>query len=128
MAPRADAGRAETALVGDSVMLDGDASGDGDSDELAYDWRITARPGASSAKPTPSNSDRPSLDIDAAGTYVAQVEVDDGPETSAARTVMISAGGENLVPVADAGPDRVVALAQRSRSTAPAPATGTATR
>ena len=55
----------------------------------------------------------PTFTADAAGTYVAQLIVNDGTQNSAPATVMVTAGSAaNLPPVANAGPDQTVAVGQ----------------
>ena len=50
----------------------------------------------------------PSFVADVAGEYVVQLIVNDGTVPSAPDSVVISAAGVNLPPVADAGPDQAV--------------------
>ena len=103
-APVADAGANQSALVGDRMTLDGSGSGDIDGDPLAYAWSLTSRPEGSLAVLSDATAVMPNLEIDLAGTYVAQLIVNDGRVDSVPATVTIST--ENTAPVADAGADQ----------------------
>ncbi len=105
-APVADAGAAQTVAIGAMVTLAGSASSDPDGDPLTYRWSLTS-PAGSSAELDDPLSVNPSFVADLAGTYVAQLIVNDGTVDSAPDTVSIST--ENSTPAADAGPDQTVA-------------------
>jgi hypothetical protein len=102
-APVADAGTDQTAQVGDRVTLDGSGSYDEDGDILAYSWALTV-PAGSSTSLSDSAAVNPTFVVDIAGTYIAQLIVNDGKVDSAPDTVTISMG--NSPPVANAGPDQ----------------------
>ncbi len=102
--PVADAGPDQPIVAGQTVLLDGAASSDVDGDALDYRWSLLLVPGGSTAALDDPQSVRPEFTADVAGTYVAQLIVDDGAEFSAADTVVLSAG--NTAPVADAGIDQ----------------------
>jgi hypothetical protein len=102
-APVADAGTDQTAQVGDRVTLDGSGSYDEDGDILAYSWALTV-PDGSSTSLSDSAAVNPTFVVDIAGTYIAQLIVNDGKVDSAPDTVTISMG--NSPPVANAGPDQ----------------------
>lgn len=102
--PVADAGPDQPIVAGQTVLLDGAASSDVDGDALSYRWSLLLVPGGSTATLDDPQSARPEFTADVAGTYVAQLIVDDGAESSAADTVVLSAG--NTAPVADAGIDQ----------------------
>ena len=102
--PVADAGPDQTVLVLTDVTLDASASRDVDGDALTYRWTLTSRPESSTATLIGDTNVRPTFVVDAAGTYVAQVIVNDGTVNGAPDTVVIST--LNSPPVADAGPDQ----------------------
>ncbi len=102
--PVAEAGPDQTALVGDTVTLDGSGSSDPDGDPLTYSWTLTA-PTGSAAALSDSTAVDPSFTIDLPGTYSAQLTVNDGLADSAPDTVTVST--ENSPPLADAGPDQL---------------------
>ena len=89
-APVADAGADQTdnVVVGDVVLLDGSKSSDADGDALSYQWSLTPAPGSSADLSDPA-SEKPSFEPDIAGTYVAQLIVDDGGLESTPDTVQI---------------------------------------
>ena len=104
--PVANAGLDRTALVGETVALDGSASHDVDGDMLTYFWSFTSRPIGSSAALSDPSAVSPAFTIDRSGVYVVQLIVNDGFVDSAADTVVITT--INSAPVADAGPDQPV--------------------
>ncbi|HEX9812851.1 MAG TPA: PKD domain-containing protein [Burkholderiales bacterium] len=83
--PVADAGpdQASNVLVGDVVVLDGSASNDADGDTLNYVWTLTTVPPDSAATLSDPFSDKPTFIADKAGTYGAQLTVNDGKADSA---------------------------------------------
>src|SRR5262249_38708189 len=74
----ADAGQDQTVAVGATVQLDGSASFDPDGDTLTYDWSLTTLPSGSSASLSDSTAAKPTFVADQAGTYIAQLIVNDG--------------------------------------------------
>lgn len=106
--PVANAGPDQTEPVGTAVTLDGSASTDVDGDALTYQWTLIAVPAGSAAALSDPNVVMPSFTLDLAGTYVAQLVVDDGTVASAPDTVTITTS--NSAPVADAGSDQTVAV------------------
>ena len=102
--PVADAGPDQTASVGSAVQLNGSASSDVDGDSLTFGWSLVSRPAGSAAELSDATSVQPEFVADAAGTYVAQLIVNDGSLASNPDTVVISTS--NTPPVADAGPDQ----------------------
>src|SRR5205814_10063155 len=101
-APVVDAGPDQTAHVTDTVHLDGSKSHDVDGDSLTYQWTLTTVPQGSSAQLVNANTMNPTFLVDAKGTYVAQLIVNDGQANSAPDTVTIST--LNSSPVANPGP------------------------
>jgi len=106
--PVAHAGTDQTAKVGDLVTLDGSGSSDVDGDSLSFFWSLTMPDGSSALLSDPA-AVHPSFDVDASGTYVAQLIVNDGMVDSAPDTVTIN--HENSPPVADAGLDQAFSSA-----------------
>ena len=101
--PVANAGADTTALVQDTVTLNGGASSDVDGDSLTYAWSILDTPAGSSATLPQTNVVSPTLLIDVAGAYLLQLIVNDGHVDSVADTMSITT--LNSRPVANAGAD-----------------------
>ena len=80
--PSANAGRDNTAYIGDTVTLDGSASTDLDGDPLTYAWTLITRPAGSTATLANPNSIHPTFLADQHGSYVAQLIVNDGSADS----------------------------------------------
>ncbi len=98
VAPLADAGVDQTVLAGSTVLLTGAGSSDPDGDSLTYRWTLTYRPAASGATLTNATSIGPSFVADAPGLYIVELIVDNGQESSAPDTVVVST--TNSAPVA----------------------------
>jgi cysteine-rich repeat protein len=101
--PVADAGLDDSVAIGQNVILDGRGSYDPDGDAFDYSWSITDKPKDSVAALSNPGAEITNFIVDAAGTYVAQLIVNDGTIDSKADTVIITT--ENSAPMADAGPD-----------------------
>ncbi|MCK5923235.1 MAG: hypothetical protein KAG66_20005, partial [Methylococcales bacterium] len=101
--PIAAAGPDAFPQVGDIVTLDGTASSDPDGDSLSYSWSLTSVPTGSAAVLLDATNAMPAFVADVAGSYIAELIVNDGNLNSIADEVIITT--ENRVPVADAGPD-----------------------
>lgn len=99
--PVANAGPDQSAHVNETVTLDGSQSNDVDGNALTYSWSLMSRPDNSTTSLNNTSSAAPSLTIDRAGTYVAQLVVYDGLTGSQPDTVTIST--QNSKPVAHAG-------------------------
>ena len=104
--PVANAGADQAAFVGTPITLNGSASSDVDGNPLSFRWSLTSRPAGSSATLSNETTVSPSFVIDAPGTYVAQLIVNDGTVDSVPDTVTISTVSSR--PLANAGPDQVV--------------------
>ncbi len=96
----------QTVAIGGLVALDGGASNDADGNPLTYEWSLLAKPATSTAVLAGANTGTPGFTADANGDYVVQLIVNDGLESSAGDTVLIST--INSAPVANAGPDQAV--------------------
>lgn len=106
--PVANAGPDRSAWVGDTLVLDGTASTDADQDQLTYAWSLLSRPAGSAAALTGAATASPRLTIDRRGSYVAQLQVNDGHLDSAPDTATVTTG--NVRPVADAGQDQTATV------------------
>ncbi len=107
--PVAVAGPDQSIATGATVKLDGRASADADGDVLTFRWSFTARPDGSAAAFDDPTAAAPAFVADVAGTYVAQLIVNDGTEDGLADTVVVTTAAVNGPPVADAGPDQTAA-------------------
>ena len=106
--PTANAGEDKTVGQYDHVCLEGSGS-DPNSDEISYNWEITA-PDQSEVS-ADLTSAQPCFMADQIGDYMATLVVNDGELNSEPDTVTISVEG-NSKPVADAGEDRNVNVGQ----------------
>ena len=88
--PVANAGQNRNALLNALVLLDGSASSDADAQGLSYQWAITAKPPASAATLSTPASAGTTFTGDVVGTYIAQLVVNDGKDSSAPASVTIS--------------------------------------
>lgn len=108
--PVADAGPDQTVDEGAQVVLDGSASDDPDQDPLAYAW---TQVGGTVVVLSDPNSAMPTFTapLVAVGgeTLTFQLMVNDGEVDSDPDTVDITVKNVNHAPVADAGPDQMVA-------------------
>ncbi len=91
-APVAHAGPDQSAVVTQTIMLDGSASSDVDANPLTFSWTLVQKPGASTTTLTGPTSVHPSFLVDMPGTYIASLVVNDGIVNSAPASVTISTG------------------------------------
>lgn len=105
--PVADAGPDQAVVLVDSVVqLDGTRSYDSDGDPITHAWTL-GTPAGSAATLDDAASATPIFTVDVKGDYVATLLVTDAFQAvSEADAVTVSF--QNLVPVADAGPDLAV--------------------
>jgi hypothetical protein len=87
--PVAEAGPDQAAVPGQLVLLDGTASSDADGDPLSFRWSLTTRPEGSAAALVGDTTERPTVMVDQAGTYIVQLIVNDGFVDSAPDTVLL---------------------------------------
>src|SRR5262249_42117799 len=107
--PAASAGPHQTVVVGATVTLDGSASSDVDGDPLTFRWALTVVPTGSTTTLTNATTVHPTFVVDQAGTYVAQLIVNDGTLDSLPATVTITTT-QNSRPGANAGPAQTVVV------------------
>lgn len=110
--PVASAGGNRTALVGETVVLDGGGSTDANpGDVLRYAWQLVSSPTtqpASTAKLSPASNTAGtastnkvvSITPDQPGTYVVALVVNDGTDSSDTALVTITVRAANQAPVA----------------------------
>ena len=106
--PMSNAGPDQNVKITEVVQLNGGASSDVDSDPLTYSWSLIA-PAGSTATLSDTGIVNPTFTADMAGSYVAQLIVNDGLQNGLADAVTITAA-PNTVPTANAGPDDTVAV------------------
>jgi hypothetical protein len=105
--PVASAGpNQNNASIGTPVHLDGSKSTDVDGDSLTYLWNLTPPSNSKTAVLSVNNIVNPTFTPDVAGTYIAQLIVNDGTYNSSPSTVTITTGGILQAPTANAGPDQ----------------------
>ena len=97
--PVANAGPDQSVFIGDLVTLNGSSSTDVDGDPLTYAWTLTGKPAGSAAVLANAGTASPSFAVDKAGSYTAQLVVNDGTSNSAPDVVVVATG--NTAPVAN---------------------------
>ena len=102
-APVAQAGGAQSSVVGALVTLDGSGSSDANHDVLSYVWTLTDKPVGSSSELAGRTTVKPTFKPDVAGTYTCSLVVADGIATSTPATVTVTVVALNIAPVANAG-------------------------
>ena len=108
VAPMANAGPDQGGKApGSIITLNGSVSTDANGDPLTYSWSLSTPTGSGAVLSSPTIVN-PTFTVDRAGTYTAQLIVNDGTLDSAPNTVNIST--VNVAPVANAGPDQTVAV------------------
>jgi len=99
--PVAHAGEDRTVAIDQAVRLDGSASVDPDGDPLRYQWSILEKPAASTAEIGEADHPHANLRIDQPGSYLLQLDVNDGAVNGVPDTVVLDTG--NSRPLARAG-------------------------
>jgi uncharacterized repeat protein (TIGR01451 family) len=102
--PIANAGPDQTALVTQSVTLDGHLSSDADGDPLTYMWVFAQTPPGSAAALNLADPVHPTFVVDKPGNYTARLVVNDGFVNSLPDDAVITT--QNSPPVARAGPNQ----------------------
>jgi hypothetical protein len=108
-APVANAGAHQAVNVGANVQLSGAGSTDPNGLPLTYSWQLVTMPAGSTAALNTTTAVNPIFTVDRAGTYVAQLIVNDGALSSEPATVTITTESP-LAPVANAGVNRTVVV------------------
>lgn len=105
--------------VGSVVQLSGLNSTDANTDPLTFKWALLSKPlmatGAtadSAAVLSNTTIYNPLFTADVAGVYVLSLVVSDGKLSSDPVTWVVTATSGNLPPIANAGPDQTVAVAE----------------
>jgi hypothetical protein len=91
VAPVANAGLAQSAIIDETVTLNGSGSTDANGDALTFKWSLVSAPKHSHAMISHSRSEISSFVPELPGTYVAQLIVNDGFVDSVPATVEIEA-------------------------------------
>jgi hypothetical protein len=95
--PWADAGAAQNVTAGAVVTLDGSASLDTTGTPLTYAWTLTSKPAGSAATLSSATAVKPTFTADVAGSYVVNLIVNDGKNSSAAAsTSVVAASGTSF--------------------------------
>ena len=109
-APVANAGTNQSVTTGAVVTLTGSGSTDANNNTLAYLWTWASKPTNSTAALSSAATASPTFTADLAGTYVANLVVNDGiVNSSNVGSVTITASNLNSAPVANAGTAQTVA-------------------
>ena len=88
-APAANAGTAQSVIIGSGVALDGRGSSDTNGDPLTYVWTLASKPVGSNASLSSLTSATPTFIPDIPGTYVSNLVVNDGQLNSDAVSVIV---------------------------------------
>ncbi|MFE8070136.1 PKD domain-containing protein [Marinobacteraceae bacterium S3BR75-40.1] len=90
-APVANAGSAQSVLVGTTVELDGSTSSDANDDTLTYFWELESKPAQSSTALISNTSVSPTFFADVAGSFILSLRVNDGKVDSLIDTTEVTA-------------------------------------
>lgn len=93
-----------------STSFDGSGSTDANGDALTYRWTLASRPAGSTAALSATSGVTVDLTADVLGDYVVTLVVSDGKQDSTPASVTVRAA--NTAPVADAGADRSLRVAE----------------
>ena len=110
-APVANAGTAQSVVVGAVVTLDGTSSSDANNDPITFKWSWGTKPSGSVAALSSDTTSKPTFTADKAGTYVLTLIVNDNKVSSEIAAVTITASVANAAPVANAGANQNVTAA-----------------
>ena len=103
--PVADAGKDQSAYVGDQVTLDASASHDPDGEQITYSWSLVSAPAGSGAALYDPAAAQPVFTIDLPGDYTFGLVVTDA-EGNDSTPDEVTVSTLNSPPVADAGKDQ----------------------
>lgn len=109
--PVADAGPDQNVVTGVLVTLDGSESHDANGDPITYSWRTITRPTGSTAALQHPTDAHPDFTPDVTGDYIFGLTVTDNNAAQSSEdtvTIVVKAAGNNVPPVADAGPNQNV--------------------
>lgn len=107
--PVANAGTDGTAMVGDTVALDGSRSYDPTGAAITYSWSLIEKPtGSTLAGLTNGTAVNPTFVPDVKGVYIASLTVSNGAASSHADAVTYTVTADDHAPVANAGADQSV--------------------
>ena len=93
-----------------STSFDGSGSTDSNGDSLTYRWTLASRPAGSTAALTATSGVAVDLTADVPGDYVVTLIVNDGKLDSSPASLTVRSA--NTAPVADAGADRSIRVAE----------------
>ena len=108
--PVANAGPNQTVSSGALVQLDGSQSTDVDGNPLTYKWSLISLPAGSTAQLSNPSAVKPTFTADRAGSFVAQLIVNDGFIDSTPATVTITTNTSVQAPTANAGLNQTAGL------------------
>ncbi|UJS17316.1 MAG: PKD domain-containing protein [Candidatus Jettenia sp.] len=97
--PVANAGTSQSAVVGDTVTINGSGSTDGNGDNLTYQWSFSSVPDGSLAGIANPTAITTTFVPDKAGTYVVQLVVNDGIVDSDPSTVQVQVIDEQTAAI-----------------------------
>jgi len=103
LAPLANAGSDQSALVGSLITLDGGLSTDPNGDLLSYRWSIDSKPALSTAILATPTSKISKFTADAAGTYELGLIVNDGKLDSRKDVINVVVRLPGVVNIPDTG-------------------------
>jgi hypothetical protein len=109
LAPTANAGQNRTVAVGSQVALSGTGA-DPQNFPITFQWSLLSKPSGSVASLSSADIPNPTFVADRAGTYVAQLIVNDALLSSTPSTVTISTACSQ--PAANAGMNQEVTVGQ----------------
>jgi K319L-like, PKD domain len=98
--PVANAGTGGSAVVDQSVTLDGTGSSDSNGDSLTYQWAFTSVPQGSQAAINDPSWEVTSFVPDLPGLYVVQLIVNDGTASSDPSTIQVQVTSDQMAVVA----------------------------
>jgi len=108
VAPIANAGIDQTAVVGTTATLNGSASSDANGDSISYSWTIVSKPINSAVSLSNPTTVNPTFSPDQSGNYIFKLIVSDSISSSTASNVTVTASTGNIPPIADSGVSKSV--------------------